>query len=158
MFIAKDYDAAAVDRNEPEYHIGKRSAAGHYCWDCRLTLCKDGEDGLHQSCRHEIGCRCRWFNACPQCGGKVQKNGFNPVDVELGFAASLTVKPTGVTGASSFSYAQKPKLVEQICQEFSGEKVVENEYGKRFTGAEFLQMLDTNCPIRFIRFIGQWFG
>lgn len=32
---------------DPQYHIGKRSAAGLYCWDCGKTLCKDGESGIH---------------------------------------------------------------------------------------------------------------
>ena len=28
--------------DNPKYHIGKRSAAGLYCWDCHITLCKGG--------------------------------------------------------------------------------------------------------------------
>ena len=27
-------------------HIGKRSAAGMYCWHCRTTLCEQGEEGV----------------------------------------------------------------------------------------------------------------
>lgn len=28
-------------------HVGKRSAAGWYCWDCHKTLCADGEEFVH---------------------------------------------------------------------------------------------------------------
>lgn len=34
--------------DDPKYHIGKRSAAGLYCWDCRITLCKGGESAIHR--------------------------------------------------------------------------------------------------------------
>jgi len=29
-------------------HIGKRSAAGRYCFDCGVSLCVDGEDNVHK--------------------------------------------------------------------------------------------------------------
>lgn len=44
-------------------HIGKRSAAGLYCWDCGITLCKDREAGNHLS-------ESKWFEACHKCGKK----------------------------------------------------------------------------------------
>lgn len=28
-------------------HIGKRSAAGWYCWDCKQTFCVNGEEHVH---------------------------------------------------------------------------------------------------------------
>ena len=45
-------------------HIGKRSAAGTYCWDCRLTLCKGGEKAVHMSTHGAHG----FYDACPKCG------------------------------------------------------------------------------------------
>lgn len=36
-----------IDHMDPEFHIGKRSAAGLYCWDCDITLCKDGKEFVH---------------------------------------------------------------------------------------------------------------
>ena len=32
-----------------ERHVGKRSAAGWYCWDCKQTLCADGEHNVHHT-------------------------------------------------------------------------------------------------------------
>ena len=34
------------DRYE-EVHIGKRSSAGRYCFDCGISMCVDGEDKVH---------------------------------------------------------------------------------------------------------------
>ena len=31
-----------IEEDSPEVHIGKRSAAGPYCWDCGVTLCEGG--------------------------------------------------------------------------------------------------------------------
>jgi hypothetical protein len=44
-----------------DIHIGKRSAAGLYCFDCEVTLCKNGEDAIHQGSSG-------WYNTCPKCG------------------------------------------------------------------------------------------
>jgi hypothetical protein len=41
-------------------HIGKFSAAGVYCHDCKATLCKIGKDGIHKE-------RSAWYMACPSC-------------------------------------------------------------------------------------------
>jgi len=42
-------DERKIDHMDPEFHIGKRSAAGMYCWNCGLTLCKDGEEFVHHN-------------------------------------------------------------------------------------------------------------
>jgi len=61
-------------------HIGKRSAAGWYCWDCKQTFCADGEKYVHycklppneeekkKEHEHLIACR-----------GGLSKNGFSAV-------------------------------------------------------------------------------
>ena len=46
-----------VKTDDGEVHIGKRSAAGWYCWDCRQTLCKG---------RVHYGDG--YFDRCPICG------------------------------------------------------------------------------------------
>ena len=41
-------------------HIGKRSDAGFYCWDCEITLCKGGGRAVHSGDE--------FYNKCPKCG------------------------------------------------------------------------------------------
>lgn len=45
------------------YHIGKRSAAGHYCKKCHVTLCDGGFEGIHAS---DTG----FYEECPICHTK----------------------------------------------------------------------------------------
>lgn len=62
-------------------HIGKRSAAGRYCWDCGVTLCIDGEYYVHYSDH-------AWYDYCPKCGRtKDDEDKFSESSVarELGF-------------------------------------------------------------------------
>ena len=72
-------------------HIGKRSAAGWYCWDCRITLRKDGESGVHQGDR-------AWHDRCPQCGKTRAKETIanGAAGLELGFNKSTPTRKTGV--------------------------------------------------------------
>lgn len=131
---------------ENDNHIGKCSAAGWYCYDCNQTLCKAGEKGVHES-------QSDWDDKCPECDLPPNKS-HSPAMVELGFEKPLTVKPQGVSGASSFSFAIEPADVVETCKEFLGQKIIKNEYGDTFTGSEFLTMIDANCPIRFTKNIG----
>lgn len=149
------------DNDDPVVHIGKRAAAGKFCWDCNITLCIGGNDEVHKGCRKHVGCDCGWYKACPKCKkefDKEQKDGNNPGMVELGFAKPRNERPTGIKGASSFSFAQDPERVYNICKMFPDEKIIEDEYGRQLTGQEFLNMLDNNCPIRFTDSVGVCFS
>ena len=42
-----------IDDMDPVYHIGKRSAAGMYCWDCDDTLCPGGKSQVHAGGRND---------------------------------------------------------------------------------------------------------
>ena len=139
------------DRMNPAIHIGKRSAAGWYCWDCNLTLCIGGEAGIHNNAG--------MHDKCPQCGGEKIKEGLKggPVAVELGFAKPNRIKPTGVRGCSSFSWAQDGDRVVQICEQNLESKLIVDEYGDEYSCNEFLGMLHSNCPVRFTHSIGTWF-
>lgn len=134
-------------------HIGKRSAAGFYCWDCEATLCRGGIKGVHYS-KHE------WADVCPVCGNaKIDESlDESPVGVELGFAKSRQQRPTGVRGCSSFSWAIHPKQVISICRKNPKRKLIKNEYGDSFTCSEFLDMLNCNCPIEYTDLIGEEFS
>ena len=140
-----------VDNMDPKYHIGKRSSAGSYCWDCGLTLCIDGIDCVHEG-------KSGWYNVCPKCGGFPDQNNHNAAYMELGFSKASTKKLLGVSSCSSFSWAQNPIDVMKICTDFPGDPDVINEYGDVMTNSEFIDMIIFNCPIIFKTNIGQWFS
>lgn len=142
------------DSMDPKFHIGKRSAAGFYCWDCRVTLCKDGPARVHNDkCpHHDPFCGCRWHDACPKCGKKPVREGLGDgaAGRELGFNKSAPAKKTGVASCSSFTWCMDPET-------FLKKRVtVWNEYGDNFSRDEFLAILE-ECPIQF-KSIGEWFS
>ena len=145
---------SALEDMNPLIHIGKRSAAGPYCWDCGVTLCSGGESAIHMS-THDF------LDACYKCGltaAKTSSLSEGPVAVELGFAKPATERPRGVRGCSSFSWAQDPETVLRICRERPDETLIVDEYERVMTCAEFVTMLDANCPVRFTHSVGEWFS
>lgn len=157
-----------IDSEDPRVHIGKRSAAGLYCWDCGVSLCKEGEQFVHYSARPRhfssladdlAAERGKWNTACPICG-KIRMDeslSEGSVGIELGFAKPRSERPLGVRSCSSFTWAQAPDAVRKVCLERPAEVLIRNEYGERFTGGEFTDMLLSNCPIEFTDSIGGWF-
>ena len=159
--------------DDPEWHIGKRSAAGMYCWDCRKTLHKGGEAGIHHGCTktgHPPFCDCDWNKKCPGCGKAPAKEGLESSvgGRELGFNKSRPKVKSGVSSCSSFSWAMPAdRLAEAIkgvlscpcCGREYGDKdkVVENEYGDLFTWHEFLMVLE-ECPVQYTDSVGQEFS
>lgn len=131
-----------------EQHIGKRSAAGWYCWDCNISLCVGGDTQVHLSDN--------WYDACPYCGKKVVKESLysSSAGRELGFNKSEPKKKSGVASCSSFSYAIKP---EELVQKLNAGCTVVNEYGDKYTPRQFLEILN-ECPIRLYHMIGQEFS
>lgn len=147
-------EAPGFDDMDPRIHIGKRSAAGNYCYDCDVTLCPGGKEMIHR------GSGRPWPKTCPKCGktadvGTLERG---PAAVELGFAKPEADRPHGVTGASSFSWAQDPAVVRRICEQRMDEVLIVDEYGRDSTGAAFLRMLRANCPVEFTDSIGQQFS
>lgn len=147
------YESAEEERGtfDFEEHIGKRSAAGLYCWDCRATLCEGGESAIHSGYS-------RMLNHCPKCGKTFYPSGAplskGPAAVELGFAPPEEQPPTGVEGAASFSWATSPTEARQRCEANLNVVCIRDEYGRKMTGGEFLRMLKANCPIEFTHSIG----
>lgn len=141
------------DNMSPEYHVGKRSAAGLYCWDCRITLCSVGENFVHH-CNLYDGVNAPetpWLKRCPKCGKAPEKESLNDSSVgrELGFNKSKPNKKTGVKSCSSFTWAIKPEEVEKC-------KYIWDEYGRKHTLKEFKQILK-ECPIQYFH-IGEEFS
>lgn len=142
---------------DPKVHIGKRSAAGMYCWDCGVTLCRGGESQIHMGTlfNHDQ----EWFSECPVCG----QEPIVPVAeglLELGFGSPRTKLPTGIRSCSSFSWAQGPLSVRKRCLRSINRwrKIVVNKYGEKFTGRQFIEMLDNNCPVEYTRHVGVEFS
>lgn len=112
-------------------HIGKRSAIGYYCWNCRIQC--NGEK-------------------CPNCGktfkGNVMTEG--AVAVELGFAKPNTQSERNVVRrVSSFTWDMDPKL--QL------PSAIVDGYGKTYSIKEFKEQVLANCPIQIFTEIGRNF-
>ena len=138
-----------------DHHIGKRSAAGLWCWDCNITMCKGGVANLHAG----FGA---WHEKCPQCGQSKSEEALENSSAgrELGFNKSKPQKKTGIKSCCSFtwgiagSFEKLTSLIKvrgsrecQSChREYDDpEKCIENEYGDLFTLGEFKEVL-SECP------------
>lgn len=145
------------DEDDPKYHLGKRSGAGLYCWDCRVTLCSEGEESIHSGSN-------TFLSACPKCGKTEEDNipsRFDRLaDTEAEYVPEEADyrKPTGVAGCCSFTWAQDPDQALAIMMERPNEILVEDEYGRAYTGEEFLKLLDASCPVHIHKMIGQRFS
>lgn len=147
-------DKAPSELMDPGVHLGKRSAAGLYCWDCRRTLYHGGEEMIHRG--EDQG----WFERCPLCG-KGPELGTRigrSAAIELGLAMPRKKRPRGVAPCSSFSWAQPPEEVRAFMEANTRRRVVVNEYGDVMTARGFLSMVESNCPIQFVHFVGSWFS
>ncbi len=124
-------------------HIGKRSAAGWYCWDCGITLCKDGNEAIHQGTSG-------WHKQCPECNTNIPAETLvnSSAGRELGFNTDPPQKKTGVASCSSFTWAISNSKLR--C-------VVADEYGRTFTAEQFRAMLE-ECPIQYTQSIGREFS
>lgn len=143
FYLLSDDDYDSMD---PEYHIGKRSAAGWYCWDCKTTLTKGGIKNVH----HGIG----QYNRCPVCGKRPAKEPIEESSAgrELGFNKSTPKKKTGVKSCASFTWAMPRNRLDKLN---SRKKEIIDEYGRRYNIGEFQKILE-ECPIQFFNF-GEWF-
>jgi hypothetical protein len=144
-FADKPSDADNMDR---DYHIGKRSAAGLYCWDCGVTLCQGGISGVHTG-------RSRWDDKCPNCGQEKKNESLTQSSAgrELGFNKSKPQAKKGVRSCSSFTWAMDPLALFEADRRGG----VVDEYGRHYTRRGFLNLLK-ECPIRFYDSIGQEFS
>ena len=156
------------DDDHPQHHIGKRSAAGLYCWDCGVPLVEEVSYG------RRFYQKTRWSNdavhgsshphlkACPNCilepgASPGLSSPGNPAGVELGFAKPARGRPTGVDSAASFSWAQEPARVLLTCRKSPLTPVIADEYGSDYTGDDFLDLI-LGVPLWFTISIGQCFS
>ena len=124
-------------------HIGKRSAAGTYCYDCGTTLCDLGTDFVHD------GHRGRFLKSCPFCGKTYDPNqGATATTVELGFNTFDEIEQHGVGTASSFRWRMMRHLtvLRTVAAETPDRVCIVDEYERGYTASAFLDMV-TKCPI-----------
>jgi len=140
----------SVMREHPAVHIGKRSAAGPYCWDCNTTLCVQGNAGIHAHVAE-------WHACCPKCGQVRDETGLGQsAALELGFKTMSQMQSKGVRSCSSFRWGIPKDVVFKTCQANLETGIIQDEYDRVYTGTLFLKMLDA-CPIEF-ESIGQCFS
>jgi hypothetical protein len=140
-------------RGKQGEHIGKRSAAGYYCYDCNAPLNNKGLAGVHDGYALPL-------DNCPVCGKKkvTEEWSQSSAGLELGFNKNPYQKKTGVSSASSFNFAINPsELKEKMSHKRLLSKCVIDEYGDLFTYSEFMKILDA-CPIHFTNMIGDYFS
>ena len=163
-YYIKGYDAPIDEQEQndnrwsPEWHIGKRSAAGLFCFDCGLSLCLGGAKGVHQG-------KYEWHNECPNCGMTYKKEGLenSSAGLELGFNKDYKALKTGVSTASSFSFAMKWEDIDRnLEQKFDNDMTVKciiDEYGREFSYTEFKDLiLAIPTDLQFYYSLGQKFS
>jgi hypothetical protein len=85
--------------------------------------------------------------------------GEGPVAIELGFAKPNAKAKAGVQGCSSFSWAQDQAIVKSILTYAAkDELMISDEYGRQYTGLEFMTLVLDNCPVQFTDSVGTWFS
>ena len=117
----------SIGVDDPRIHIGKRSAAGKWCHDCDVSLCKGGRFAVHNSMSN-------WDDRCMGCGKHTSDVGF----------------------ACSFTWAQDQEKVVKILLANQCKVVVVDEYGSEHTGQEFSKVL-TSVKVEFYDSIGKEF-
>ena len=94
-------------------HIGKRSGAGLYCYECGTTLNKLGTDHLHD-------CESEWYERCPICG-----------------------REGSPLCTFCWTFMKHKWLIEKLAHEGCKEKCIVDEYGDSYSPIEFLQEVNT---------------
>ena len=159
------YKRGHCREDDPDNHLGKRSAAGLYCWDCGVTLCKAGESRIHHS---GFDREATWYTKCPQCGAEPMGADISTSAVgrELGFNKAAPAAKRGVDGCASFTWAMPQEvylaLGPEVCptcgsQYDDPEKIIEDEYGTLYTREEFEAVL-TECPVIYVEHTGTEFS
>lgn len=163
--MGTNFYAYDIKTNEKLYHIGKRSAAGHFCWDCGMSYMNVakiywsggyafGNDAVHYSDNNKtINGEPVRLDHCPICGKPSTKDekitsGF----AELGFSSQPT-KNHNTT--CSFSFAITPYTLSNIMKDDN--IYIKDEYNRTLTKEEFKIVLQ-NCGLKYFNFIGSLFS
>lgn len=164
--MGTNYYACNTKNKEHIYHIGKRSAAGHFCWDCGMSstnIAKDnwskkeyvyGTDAIHFGGfkEHTLNDEPTDLEYCPLCGKPFELEEINSMFVELGFSK----QPNRSNNTTcSFSFAVSPYVLSNV---MSNENIcVIDEYGRELTKEEFKEVIQ-NCGVKYYDFVGEDFS
>jgi hypothetical protein len=111
----ENYVGDCDDTGNVLIHIGKRSAAGLYCYECGITLNKFGTDHLHDCNFSE------WYEVCPICGRK------------------------GTPICSfRWTMLRQKWLIEKLANEGCRQYLIVDENDEEYTPLEFLQAVYTS--------------
>lgn len=139
------------DDMDPKVHIGKRSGAGLYCWDCNLTLAVGGVRVVHEARGGTM-----WLSACPQCDKTLKDNyptRFDKVTETLP-EINPEERPKGVGPCCMFSWAQTEEDVFKVLLSRPEEILIEDEYGAPFMCRQFAELIYNSCPIHLNQHVG----
>jgi hypothetical protein len=117
FYLAGKHEGA--DDMDPRWHIGKRFAAGLWCWDCGVPVANSRGECLECG-RIFIG-----EDLLMSAGGR-----------ELGFNRSAFTgrKGRGITGCMGFIWCMPPEIAGAL-------KSVRDEYGRKMSGDQFRRMI-----------------
>lgn len=149
-----------------ELLIGKRAAAGHYCWGCRRILIHcwsmNAHSLVHSSLKSVTDFMGTTHNVerlseCPSCGKEYEKEGWNgAVGRELGFNETKPTEKAGVKSTGSFMFALRFQESFKLFNSLNNNrKVIIDEYDKEYTLKEFFSIL-SECAIQYINEATNW--
>lgn len=125
-FLVKDEPSTRMGTaQDGSRELGVREEAGWYCTKDRVTLCKQGADGVHKP-------KATWHDACPVCGAKPE-----PKASEQGVIAWV----------HSFTWGPKAnELLKEIGN--NPKRQIMDDAEHFLTPAEFSAIVEL-CPLRY---------
>ncbi len=145
-----------LSKDNIQVHIGKRSAAGSYCYDCGSVFHQHTSE-LHSGRDSDFF---KYLDSCHGCGKRREERTVFPssAGIELGFNKAEEVKKEGIGSCSSFTWTlMKHKWeLQKLASKKNRKKIVEDEYGRKYTAKEFLEdqlssvMVEYQNPTEFI--------
>lgn len=122
--LPKEFEKYKTPENESILmHIGKRSAAGMYCYNCGTTFNRWGTQYVHKGGIQEID----WYTKCPICGAE----GEHACSFTYTFLLQLTV------------------IRQKMASSEKDAPLIEDEYDETYTLERFYNEVAGKCPIMF---------
>lgn len=144
-FYIKGYSTSRQDVTEisiKKWHIGKRSGAGQFCFDCGVSLALGGNRFVHYDVQDYIRQR------FPSLTGKYELEAYHKCPLCEKPATGGDEGKTGVHYACSFTFAmglaEAKRRIEEECLKLT-DPCVQDEYYREYTWQEFMDILD-NIP------------
>ena len=180
--MGTNYYACDKETKEELYHIGKRSAAGYFCWDCGVSYTNIaetytsrlysmtayhrpteynetsylyGNDAVHMT-RHDnklINGEPEILDCCPICGKPKEEE---LTEVNSAYAELGFSKQPGKkhNTTCSFSFAVSPYVLSETMK--NENIIIKNEYGEELSKEQFKEVLQ-DCGLKYFHSVGQEF-